>query len=261
MAREGFVRLKWEAFQNIESWGLEFSGNPDKKYATKIISPKGKNLGVNVAEALIAEKDDLVRQLEVRKKETKDNYYADLLRSALISSVYALPAQDLLKTEETAKCDKLLGEGDIVSPSHPFLALLVGYVNTFVSRVLAEKVAERKEQTLNQVLLGGNLLDSKVSRYFQDRQLNLLLQEKADALEFIDSRTAYYQKALLSPNEPVRQQFEGAVASELVGLGRERFYTLYIAATLAQGRAAGRTAQEQHQDFVRLTFRKNQQPG
>ncbi|KKS69240.1 MAG: hypothetical protein UV41_C0060G0009, partial [Candidatus Daviesbacteria bacterium GW2011_GWA2_42_7] len=93
--------------------------------------------------------------------------------------------------------------------------------------------------------------------YLEKRRLGGLLRKSIDPLEFIDERAKKLLHSLPDLDKSIYQQFIAAVFNHLVETGRERFYTLYIAATQARSKCACLSLEERHQESLRLAVRKH----
>lgn len=250
--KEQSLHLKVAAIQEIDTWGLDFPGRPSGEYIARIAFQEGKSLGASVAEAIIEEKDSLVAQL-AGKVTSFRIFTSSLCNSVLIDLMYASSARDFLIAEEVARSNeppepKPVSLNDEVTE----LADSIWQIVDTVDRL---QISKEEGYHIDQAEWEDKQVAEQADSYLRKQKLGTLLLASSDPLEFIDK--CINPKPIRDPNDDLDMQLLGAVADQLVLMGRERFYYLYIAATSARNKFAGLSMEERHQESLRLLARKN----
>jgi|GEM_PF-3382835 hypothetical protein len=252
---EQLLQLKMTAIQEIGTWNIDFPGRPDRYYVAKIAFQEGKSLGASVAEAIMAEKDLLLDQIARQTEKTFKSFSANLSSSLLIDLMYTSPARNFLIAEEVVRNDEPPELKQTCLNSDSACEELADSICELVDVIDRQLTSKEEGRPIDQVEWEDRRVANQVETYLGKKQMGKLLRASADPLEFIDRCINF--KPMSDLDEDLEIRLLGAVADELVLMGRERFYTLYIAATQARSKRAGLPLEERHQESLCLLARKN----
>ncbi|OGE19589.1 hypothetical protein A3A14_01615 [Candidatus Daviesbacteria bacterium RIFCSPLOWO2_01_FULL_43_38] len=264
-SEDQLLHLKGAAIHEIASWGIDFPGRPDSHYINKIAFQEGKSLGASVAEAIVAEKDELLDQLAGQAYDNIRGSFTNptieeakgigkaLSRSLLLDLTYCEPMQDLLVAEEVVRNSEPPVEFDETSVDDS----LGVEMENLVERIFIRLASHKAGRPLTKEEWEDQQAANEADIYLEKRRLGGLLRKSIDPLEFIDERAKKLLHSLPDLDKSIYQQFIAAVFNHLVETGRERFYTLYIAATQARSKCACLSLEERHQESLRLAVRKH----
>lgn len=186
---------------------------------------------------------------------TFKSFNANLSSSLLIDLMYASPAQNFLIAEEVVRNGEPPEPKQTCLDSDSACEELADSICELVDVIDREFTSKEEGRPIDQVEWEDRRVADQVETYLEKRQLGKLLRTSTDPLEFIDR--CINSKSMSDLDDDLELQFMGAVADQLVILGRERFYTLYIAATSARNKLAGLSPEKRHQESLRLLARKN----
>lgn len=170
--------------------------------------------------------------------------------------MYTSPAQNFLIAEEFVRNGEPPEPKQTCLNSDSACEELADSICELVDVIDRKLTSKEEGRPIDQVEWEDRRVANQVETYLGKRQLGKLLQTSTDPLEFIDR--CINSKPMSDLDDDLELQLLGAVADQLVILGRERFYTLYIAATQARSKRAGLSLEERHQESLRLITRKSQ---